>query len=111
MTPAVVVVLITAPEGEVADGLARTLVEERLAACVNVLPGVRSVYRWQGAIAEDREALLLVKLGREGLGRLRERVLELHPYDVPEVVALSAAGGLETYMEWVVRETMPEGEA
>jgi periplasmic divalent cation tolerance protein len=108
VTPAVVVVLVTAPDPEIAGELARTLVQEGLAACVNVLPGVRSVYRWQGAVEESDEVLLLIKLGRGGVDRLTRRVQALHPYDLPEVVALPVTGGLEGYLSWVERESDAE---
>ena len=99
------VVLITAPDAETGAGLARALVEERLAACVNVVPGVRSIYRWQGRLQDDSEVLLLVKTRVERCGRLAERVRELHPYDVPEVVELTAVGGSRAYLDWVREES------
>lgn len=111
MNSDVVVVLVTAPDADVARPLARALVDEGLAACVNVLPGVRSVYRWQGAVEESDESLLLIKLGRAGLERLTDRVRALHPYDVPEIVALPVTGGLTEYIEWVRRESTTAPEA
>jgi periplasmic divalent cation tolerance protein len=99
------VVLVTAPGAEEAARIARALVEERLAACGNVVPGLRSIYRWQGAVHEDAEALLVLKTTRDRFEALRARVLALHPYEVPEVVALPVEAGSASYLEWIVRET------
>jgi periplasmic divalent cation tolerance protein len=106
---AVVVVLVTVPDEEVGTELGRRLVDERLAACVNVVTGVRSVYRWRGAVEEAGECLLVAKLRAAGLAAFRDRVVELHPYDLPEVLALPVADGLEPYLGWVVRESTPAG--
>ncbi|MGC3997381.1 MAG: divalent-cation tolerance protein CutA [Anaeromyxobacter sp.] len=95
------VVLVTAPDRERALGLARALVEERLAACGNVLPGLTSVYRWEGRVQEDAEALLLLKTTLARLPALEERVRALHPYQVPEVLALPVAGGSAAYLAWL----------
>ncbi|MBS0396104.1 MAG: divalent-cation tolerance protein CutA [Proteobacteria bacterium] len=100
------VVLVTAPAAA-APGLARTLVGERLAACVSALPGVRSTYAWQGTIEESDEVLLLMKTTATRLGALERRVRELHPYEVPEVLALSVASGLEPYLDWLRRSVTP----
>ena len=97
----------TCPDADSAGRLARTLVEERLAACASVLPGVRSVYRWQGAVEEADEVLLLVKTTRARLAALAERVQALHPNELPELIAVEAAGGLPAYLDWVVAETRP----
>jgi periplasmic divalent cation tolerance protein len=102
--PAVQVVLVTAPDAETGARLARALVEERLAACVNVVPGVRSIYRHAGAVHDDAEVLLLVKTLRERSAELAERVRALHPYELPEVLALDAAGGSAAYLRWVGEE-------
>jgi periplasmic divalent cation tolerance protein len=101
------VVLITAPDAETALSLARALVQERLAACANVVPGVRSLYRWQGELRDDAEVLLVVKTTRARCEALAARVRDLHPYELPEVLALPAAGGSEAYLEWVRRECSP----
>lgn len=101
------VVLVTAPDAEAGGRLARTLVDERLAACANLVPGVRSIYRWEGRVQEDAEVLLVIKTtaGREAA--LCERVSSLHPYDLPEVLALPAVGGSDAYHDWVRREVAP----
>lgn len=101
------VVLVTAPAAA-ADGLAETLVAERLAACVSRVDGVRSVYRWRGAVERSDEVLLLMKTSDATLARLAARVRELHPYEVPEIVALDAHWTLTEYAAWVESETSAE---
>jgi periplasmic divalent cation tolerance protein len=104
MTDALVV-LVTAPSAEKAAELARALVEERLAACGNVVPGLRSIYRWQGAVQEDTEALLVLKTTRARFEALRDRILALHPYEVPEVLAVPVEAGSARYLGWIAEET------
>lgn len=94
----------TCPDRPVADRLAETLVGEGLAACVNVVPGLHSVYRWQGTIERSDETLLLVKTTQAGLPALSERIVELHPYELPEIVAVEVAGGLSAYLDWVAEQ-------
>ncbi len=100
MTEALVV-LCTAPTVEVAAGLARALVEARLAACGNVVPGLRSVYRWQGKVEDEAEVLLVLKTTRERFPALRDELLRRHPYQVPEVLALPVEAGSAAYLEWL----------
>jgi periplasmic divalent cation tolerance protein len=95
------VVLITAPNAEKAGELAHALVEEKLAACVNIVPGLRSIYRYEGAIEDQSEALMLVKTAADRFDALHQRVLALHPYQVPEVVRLEVAQGHLPYLDWV----------
>ena len=104
MATSAYLVLVTAPP-EAADELARRLVEERLAACVNRVPGLRSVYRWEGRVEEDEEVLLLIKTPADRLEALKKRVPELHPYRVPEVLALPVADGHPPYLAWLVEAT------
>lgn len=94
-------ILVTAPDMETAERLGRTLVEERLAACANLLPGVVSLYRWEGEMQRAQEVLLVLKSTATAVEGLRARVEELHPYDVPEVLALSVTTGHEPYLSWV----------
>lgn len=103
--PDALVVLVTCPSAEQAASLARTLVEERLAACGNVLPGLRSIYRWEGQVQDEPEALLLLKTARGRFEALRERVLALHPYQVPEVLALPVEAGSAAYLAWLAEGT------
>ncbi|WP_456411801.1 divalent-cation tolerance protein CutA [Oceanithermus sp.] len=93
--------LITVPDEEAARRIARALVEEGLAACVNLIPGLTSIYTWQGKMHEDAEWLLLAKTTAEAYPRLEARVSELHPYEVPEVLALPVERGLDRYLAWV----------
>lgn len=104
MTDALVV-LVTAPNPDKAAEIARTLVEERLAACGNVVPGLRSIYRWEGKVQDDAEALLVLKTTRARFEALRDRVLALHPYEVPEVIALPVEAGSARYLDWIEAET------
>lgn len=99
-----IVVLVTVPDPAKAAEIARALVEERLAACGNVLPGLRSIYRWEGKVQEDAEALLVLKTTRARFEALRERVLALHPYEVPEVVALPVEAASAPYLEWIAAQ-------
>jgi periplasmic divalent cation tolerance protein len=99
------VVLCTAPDAACAETLARALVEERLAACVNVVPGVRSFYRWEGAVQDDAELLLVAKTRADRGAALAARLKELHPYDLPEVLELPAVGGSGPYLDWVRTES------
>lgn len=103
-----VVVFVTAPDGSVASALARRLLEERLVACVNIVPGVRSLYWWESEVQESDEVLMLLKARREDVGAIAERVGGLHPYEVPEVVATDVVGGLAAYLDWVRTETERE---
>ena len=104
-TTEAIVVLVTTPTPERAAEIARALVEERLAACGNVLPAIRSVYRWEGKVQDDQEALLVLKSTRDRFGALRDRVLALHPYQVPEVIALPVEAGSAAYLAWIAGET------
>jgi periplasmic divalent cation tolerance protein len=97
--------LSTCPDAQTAERIARTLVEERVAACVNRVEGVTSTYRWQGRIQNDAEGMLLIKTTRERFPRLRERLLELSPYEMPELVALDITDGSPAYLDWIARET------
>jgi len=100
----VVVALVTCPDEATALALARTLVDERLAACVNVAGRVRSIYRWKGVVEEADERLLVVKARADRLEPLAARLAELHPYDVPELLAFPVERGLGPYLEWVRAE-------
>ncbi|WP_217125972.1 divalent-cation tolerance protein CutA [Hydrogenophilus thiooxidans] len=100
------VVLVTAPDEATAQTLARTLVDESLAACCNLIPAIRSIYRWQGERCEEAEWLLVIKTTAAALSRLTERITALHPYEVPEVVALPIVGGAEPYLEWVAQSVI-----
>ena len=96
-----VAVFITVPDVEEGERIAAALVEERLAACVNVLPGCRSVYRWEGRVQRDDEALMMVKTNSEGFAELERRVTELHPYDVPEIIAVDLTAVSAPYRKFL----------
>ncbi|MBI5041468.1 MAG: divalent-cation tolerance protein CutA [Gammaproteobacteria bacterium] len=101
MTDAHCIVLCTVPDAATAESLARALVEARLAACVNVLPGLTSVYRWQGQIQQDNELLLIAKTRRENFDALCTTLRGLHPYELPEIIAVPVIDGLPAYLGWI----------
>lgn len=95
------IVFITAPDEDVAAGIAKSLVTERLAGCVNIVRGVRSIYSWEGRIEDDPEVLMIVKTRRPLFSALEKRVRELHPYTVPEIVGFPVAEGSKDYLGWL----------
>lgn len=97
-----IVVLVATPTADKAAEIARTLVEERLAACGSVIPTIRSIYAWEGKVHDEAEALLVLKAPRKRMQELCDRVVALHPYDVPEVIALPIDGGNERYIDWII---------
>lgn len=102
------IVYVTCPDPQTGENIAGRLVDERLAACVNVVPGLRSIYRWRGSIEVDDEVLLLIKTTAARFDSLRERVRELHPDEVPEIVATPVVQGFDDYLQWVHDETAVE---
>jgi len=104
----VLLVHCACPDANSATAIAQALVDERLAACVNQLPGVRSTYRWQGKVEHADEVLLLIKTTSDRLAALSARVQALHPYELPEVIAVEARGGLPAYLDWVTEQTRDE---
>ena len=96
-----VIVLATFPADQDPAVLARALVEERLAACVNVLPPMQSVYRWEGKVEQAREHQLIIKTLTSRVDALKRRFSELHPYDVPELLVLTVTDGAESYLRWL----------
>jgi periplasmic divalent cation tolerance protein len=101
----VIVVYITAPNEEEASKIAKTIVGERLAGCVNIVKGIRSIYSWQGKIEDDSEVLMIVKTQRHLFESLKMRVKELHSYTVPEIIALPIIEGSEDYLGWLKEVT------
>jgi len=96
------VVLVTCPTAAEAKRIARAVVNTRLAACVNILPGtVQSIYRWEGKVESARERLLLIKTSRKRLAKLQSAVKRLHSYDVPEFIAIPIAAGSAAYLNWI----------
>lgn len=96
-----VVILTTLPVDADAEAFARTLVDERLAACVNLLPPMASIYRWDGRVQQDAERQVVIKTSRARAAALRARVGELHPYEVPEFIVVSIADGSDAYLRWM----------
>ena len=105
-----IVVLVTAGSSKEGERLARALVEERLAACVNRIKGIQSIYRWQGQVEQSEEEMLIIKTRRELFDPLKKRVQELHSYSVPEVIALPILDGGESYLRWLDDELTPPKE-
>jgi periplasmic divalent cation tolerance protein len=110
MTEALIVFSTFASEDEAAR-VTRTLVEERLIACANLLPGARSIYRWQGKLEDTREVVALMKTRKQDWPALMARLHELHAYDTPECVAVRIAAGAPRYMEWLEAQLAPEPPA
>jgi periplasmic divalent cation tolerance protein len=106
-TTDIVLVLTTAPDDDRAEAWARALVEERLAACVNVHGPMLSFYRWKGVVERDAERQVVIKTTRGRVPSLLARLRELHPYEVPEFVVLAVDGGSDEYLKWVAEQTRP----
>ena len=104
-------VLANVPDLECAQLVARTLIESRLAACVNLLPAVQSIYRWQGKIEEATEITLLIKTTSQHYDSLQQVIVKLHPYDVPEIIAIPIVAGYAPYLKWIATETAKENNA
>ncbi|KHF26338.1 divalent-cation tolerance protein CutA [Solemya velum gill symbiont] len=98
------IVYCTCPDKGVAETIAEMLVERRLAACVNILPQVQSIYRWQGQIEHDDEILLLIKSDVAHFESLREAIMAQHPYDLPEIIGVPVAAGHPEYLTWITNE-------
>ena len=101
----ILVLFCTCPDAATAERIAHELVGASLVACVNVVPGLRSIYRWNGAVQVDEEVLMILKTPADRLAAARERLVALHPYDVPEVVALPVVDGHHPYLQWVADST------
>lgn len=100
-----IMVLMTAPNGDVAAQIARPLVEEGLVACVNIVPGLRSMYRWEGKLCDEAEVLCLCKTRASLFEMVRDRIASLHPYSVPEIIAVPLVQGSTAYLDWVAQST------
>ena len=100
-----IVVYVTTPDPETGRRIATKLVEERLAACVNIVYEIESIYHWRGKIEQDKESLLIIKTRRELLQKLTETIKKSHPYEVPEVIAIDIVGGNKEYLDWIHGET------
>ena len=100
-----IVTLCTVPDRESGERIAKALVEEKLAACVNLLPGVSSIYRWQGKVEKAEECLLIIKTGVSRFEPLKQRIKALHPYKLPEIIALPIIHGSREYLNWLTEST------
>jgi len=98
-------VYCTCPNEEAAETLAKAIVGEKLAACVNIVPGIRSIYSWKGEICDDSESLLLIKTTADRFAALKERLISLHPYECPEVIATEISDGNKAYIDWLTAQT------
>jgi periplasmic divalent cation tolerance protein len=96
-----IVVYVTTPEIEVSQKIADTLINEKLAACVNITPKIQSTYYWQGNVEHDDEYLLIIKTREDRFNKLEERIKELHPYTVPEIIAMPIVRGSQDYLKWI----------
>ena len=105
MTSDYFVVLNTCPDAASAENIARTLLERKLAACINVLPGVKSFFTWQGTNESAEEHLLLIKTSSKVYPALEQAIIELHPYELPEIIAVPLAAGLPGYLTWITHNT------
>ena len=108
MPVTVLLCFCTCPDAPTAARIASALVAERLAACASALPGMRSTYRWQGSVQQADEVLLLIKTGAARYPALQARLPQLHPYELPEQLAVEAAAGLPDYLHWVADATRPD---
>ncbi|HRI76297.1 MAG TPA: divalent-cation tolerance protein CutA [Alphaproteobacteria bacterium] len=104
----IVFIYVTAPSAEVAEHIAAAAVEEKLAACANILPGMTSVYRWQGKVERASEVVVILKTRADVSATLMQRIKTLHPYEVPCAVSLPVLGGLDDYLGWIKAETLAE---
>jgi periplasmic divalent cation tolerance protein len=107
MATEVLIVLTTWPDADAARAAAATLVEEKLAACANLVPAIESVYRWEGKVERAREVLALFKTTTERYAELEQRIRALHSYAVPEIVSLRVSQGLPAYLEWILESCAP----
>lgn len=98
-------VISTFPDAETARQIGTALIQGQLAACVNIVPGIESIFRWKGSLDEGPEVLALIKTSTEAYPALEAELIRLHPYDLPEVIAVDIAAGSEAYLEWIARAT------
>jgi periplasmic divalent cation tolerance protein len=105
--PDAVIAVTTCPDAAVAKSIAETLVVERLATCVNRIEGIRSTYVWEGHLQDDGEVLLIIKTVRDAVPALQQRLLQIHPYELPELIVLGVQGGSAAYLDWVRAGVLP----
>ena len=100
-----IVIFVTCASEKEGEKIGHALLEEKLAACVNIVPGLKSLFRWKGKISTEQEVLLIIKTKDTLFEKLKKRVIELHSYEVPEIIALGVLAGYEKYLDWIGRET------
>jgi len=106
----VILILITVPDAKSAECISTLLVDKRLAACVNTISGVSSLYRWEGKLNRDDELILMIKTVKENFDKICLTVISIHPYDMPEIIAIPIVSGATQYMEWIKNETSVDNE-
>ena len=111
LAPQALLVLSNAPNEEVAEQLARSIIDRRLAACVNILPAMRSIYRWEGVVEEAPEIAMQIKTTSAHYDELEAFIKAAHPYAVPEIIAIPIVDGLPAYLDWIEQETSKESNA
>ncbi|GMT40715.1 MAG: dihydroorotate dehydrogenase [bacterium] len=105
----VLLVLVTCPMDQ-SEGIASALLESKLAVCINIIPRVKSFYRWQGKVQQDNESLMLIKCSSDNYRALEESILDMHPYELPEIITVSVSGGLSDYLNWVLHPDKNKSE-
>lgn len=100
------IILCTVPDKSVAENIAETLVTEKLAACINIVPGLISIYRWEGAVKKDNEMLLIIKSDQAVYDQLEKRIQAIHPYELPEIVVVPIHDGQSDYLDWITRQVL-----
>ena len=101
----IVVINCTVPNKKIAESIAKILMKHRLAACVSMIENVRSVFSWEGEICKEKEVLMLIKTKRENYGKVKLVIEDMHPYEVPEIIALPVVDCSEDYLKWIIQET------
>jgi periplasmic divalent cation tolerance protein len=107
---AAMIVFSTFPDEKTALNAANILIDKKVAACASIMPGLTSIYRWKGQIANSQEVLMMAKTTRENYPRLESALKACHPYELPEILAVAAVSGLPDYLQWVTKETSPDNE-
>jgi len=105
------VVFVTVPDEETAEKISRDIVQNGLAACVNIIKDIRSIYMWEGKLEDGKELLLMIKTSSSAFKKLKDRIKTLHPYSVPEVIAIDVIDGNKDYINWVLEETSKKKRA
>jgi len=103
-------VLCSCPDQEIATTIAENIVAQHLAACINIIPGMKSIYHWQGNVESAEESLMLIKTHQQKLSSLQNTITTMHPYEVPEIIALDISDGLPKYLEWITTSMRLNGD-